>query len=1009
MMAPSPPGAPAEDSRFRDLPGRAYSCLRQNIIPASLLVLVIAILYAVSRYNFALFHTAIEVSTIAVAVAIFLLVWKSRGIIQNSYLFFIGVTFVFIAVLDFLHLTVYQGVGIFPEGGGALSTRLWIAARYMQAVTLLAAPLLIRRKPRMDIVAAIYLVADILIVASIFVFRVFPATYVEGVGLTPFKIISEYIICILLIGAVVLLYRNRDSFDRQVLDNLVVAIVLTIISEIAFTEYASFVDIFSVIGHVVRLLAYYFFYRAIIEVGQEKPYNLLYRNLNESEKKFRALSDLSPDVIAVHRGGTILYLNQTGLRFFHASRMEDVAGKNILDYLHPDDLAAAKARIAAVETLHTTTPLTEVRYIVGGSTVPAEVTAGPTHWEGEPAVQVVIRDITRRKLAEEELVRRNEELTALNEELTAAQDELQRSNANLVSNEQELLRKNDDLNVLNEELAVAQEAVRGSETRLRALYLSMTEGVAVHEIIRNTSGKATDYRLTEVNPAFSALTDIPQEQAIGAFASSLYGAVEPPYLEIYARVAESGIAVEFETEYAPMGKIFHISVFSPAEGRFATVFSDITERKRTEEALRRAHDELELRVQERTAELKQAVEAIGMERRRLYDVLETLPVYVCLLDKDYRMPFANRYFRETFGYSDTRCCHDFLFNLEKPCDTCETFTVMKTKAPHHWSWTGPNGRDYDIYDFPFYDTDGFLLILEMGIDITEQKKAEAALIKSLDELEVRVEERTTDIARKNIELFAANEQLGAINEELKATQEDLQQNVAELGRSEQVLRQNEAELKEALEEKDVLLSEIHHRVKNNLAAFISLISLENTYADTPEGLALKKDLQNRARSMALIHETLYRTRKYSNVDMDVYLNTLVDQIAASYATAKFVRTIVNADDTLLDITRATPCGLIINELVTNSFKYAFPDTFDCIAERRESCTIRISLQKTDGFYLLSVSDNGIGLSPGFDIATTHSLGLKLVNFLAKHQLRAKVGVTAKDGTVFMIRFGEQGK
>ncbi len=380
IMASPPSRAPADGPESCSMPARACSCLRQNIIPAFLLILVIAILYAVSEYNFALFHTAIEFSTIAVAVAIFLLVWKSRRIIQNNYLFFIGVTFVFIAVLDFLHTTVYQGVGIFPEGGGALSTQLWIAARYMQAVTLLAAPLLIRRKLRMDIVAAVYLTADVIIVASIFVFRNFPVTYIEGVGLTPFKIISEYIICILLIGAVILLYRNRESFDRQVLDNLIIALVLTIISEIAFTAYASFIDIFSVIGHVVRLLAYYFFYRAIIEVGQEKPYTLLFRDLNESEKKYRTLSDLSPDVILVHQGGIIQYLNQAGLRFFDVSGMDQITGKNILDYLHPDDRAAGVARIAAIEEEHVTVPLTEVRYMVNGRTVPTEVTAGPTIW-----------------------------------------------------------------------------------------------------------------------------------------------------------------------------------------------------------------------------------------------------------------------------------------------------------------------------------------------------------------------------------------------------------------------------------------------------------------------------------------------------------------------------------------------------------------------------------------------------------------------------------------------------
>jgi PAS domain S-box-containing protein len=155
-----------------------------------------------------------------------------------------------------------------------------------------------------------------------------------------------------------------------------------------------------------------------------------------------------------------------------------------------------------------------------------------------------------------------------------------------------------------------------------------------------------------------------------------------------------------------------------------SVVRDITDQKLAEEAVLRARNELEDRVEERTAELEAALKAIGTERHRLYDVLEALPVYVCLLDKDYRMPFANRYFRETFMEPKGRRCYDFLFNRSVPCEICESYTVMKTGAPHHWFWTGPNGRDYDIYDFPFTDTDGSCMILEMGIDITERKKAE---------------------------------------------------------------------------------------------------------------------------------------------------------------------------------------------------------------------------------------------------------------------------------------------
>ena len=221
--------------------------------------------------------------------------------------------------------------------------------------------------------------------------------------------------------------------------------------------------------------------------------------------------------------------------------------------------------------------------------------------------------------------------------------------------------------------------------------------------------------------------------------------------------------------------------------------------------------------------------------------------------------------------------------------------------------------------------------------------------------------------------------------------------------AEQALREKEEKLTRSVIEKEALLSEIHHRVKNNLTALISLLSLEGTYEDTPEGKRLKKDLQNRARSMALIHDTLYKTRMYSSVDMDVYLETLAGQIACSFEKVRPVHTIVNAGGIDLDLARATPCGMIVNELITNSFKYAFPDSFEC-ESGQDSCTVGVFLTKDEKEYTLTVSDNGAGFPAGFEPKAAHSLGLKLVNFLAKHQLRAKIDVTTNPGTTFSIRF-----
>lgn len=172
-----------------------------------------------------------------------------------------------------------------------------------------------------------------------------------------------------------------------------------------------------------------------------------------------------------------------------------------------------------------------------------------------------------------------------------------------------------------------------------------------------------------------------------------------------------------------------------------------TEKKSTESKTLFAKRELEMRVQERTAQLTETVkalekeifkrttvekalrtseQAVEAERRRLNDILELLPAYLILLSPDHQVAFANRFFRERFGDPHNQRCFKYLFGRSEPCETCESYQALKNMAPHQWEWKGPDGRDYYIYDFPFSDKDGSTLILEMGIDITERKQAEQA-------------------------------------------------------------------------------------------------------------------------------------------------------------------------------------------------------------------------------------------------------------------------------------------
>ncbi len=214
-------------------------------------------------------------------------------------------------------------------------------------------------------------------------------------------------------------------------------------------------------------------------------------------------------------------------------------------------------------------------------------------------------------------------------------------------------------------------------------------------------------------------------------------ATEKAAPEAWGRVAADamGAGASKMLEVEDRGRTISFVVVPVCAAGYVDFFGrDVTKRKQAEEALHEARHQLELRVEERTAELaaevaerKRAQAAVNAERQRLYDVLETLPVYVVLLSEDYQVPFANRFFRERFGESMGRPCFEYLFHRSEPCENCETYKVLKTKRPHRWEWTGPDGRNYDIYDFPFTDVGGSPLILEMGIDITERKRAEEAL------------------------------------------------------------------------------------------------------------------------------------------------------------------------------------------------------------------------------------------------------------------------------------------
>ena len=247
-------------------------------------VLALPVLYLISRYNYNLFHSLADGVSIVIAACIFTIIWNGRRIVDNDYFLYVGIAFLFFAFLDLMHLLGNKNMGVFPEYGN-LGPALYIATRYILSISLMIAPLFINRKLNTTLMFVLYSLVTSLILLSIFYWRIFPVCVVEGVGLTPFKILSDYIICLFLLGAIGLLLIKRRSFDSRVLWIIVSSIILSIITGLAFTLYADAFGIMNMAGHLFQIASFYLFYLAFIETSLTKPQDILYLKLKQREEK----------------------------------------------------------------------------------------------------------------------------------------------------------------------------------------------------------------------------------------------------------------------------------------------------------------------------------------------------------------------------------------------------------------------------------------------------------------------------------------------------------------------------------------------------------------------------------------------------------------------------------------------------------------------------------------------------------------------------------------------------
>ncbi len=322
--------------------------------------IIIVIVFLVSFYSYTLFHSLAEIISIVIGFGVYMVTWNSRNLIANKYFVFLGMAFFYIAAFDLMHVFTYKGFGVFTHlSGENLADQFWLAARYLQGFSFLAAAFFIGKNLKALRVFYFYVFVSLALIISILWLPLFPEAYRQGYGLTPFKNVSEIIVCLLFIFAGIVLWNKRGYFNVRVFNLLLWAISFSLISELAILFYVGPYDHYNIIAHLLKMAAFNLIYIAFIEIGLRKPYALLFKELKDSEMNYRRseqkfktiFNNATVGILMTDLNGRIIEMNHRFLSESGYTRSE-LIGLELAEHNHLANNILDKLEFKAIKDGH---------------------------------------------------------------------------------------------------------------------------------------------------------------------------------------------------------------------------------------------------------------------------------------------------------------------------------------------------------------------------------------------------------------------------------------------------------------------------------------------------------------------------------------------------------------------------------------------------------------------------------------------------------------------------------